>query len=217
MKLIVGLGNPGEKYAHTRHNLGFTVVDQLLKDYEPVEKTRWDLNAKVKGEIVQFDWQPKEGKEERVILAKPTTYMNNSGMAVVRICEYYKVVPEDLWVVYDELDLPLGSMKIRFGGAAAGHRGVESIINALGTDKFWRFRLGIGAGAEHSSRVSRENGGTEKLIARRKVHDTQDFVLGKFTTHDSNKVRELIKHGSKALQSALEKGITTAQNRYNTK
>lgn len=218
MKLIVGLGNPGEKYEGTRHNLGFIVVDQLLKDYEPVEKTIWGKEPKLKSDIVHFDWEPKGGTAERVLLAKPTTYMNNSGMAVSLIRDYYKVDPLDIWIVYDELDLPVGSMKIRLGGAAAGHHGVESIIAALGTDKFWRFRLGIGVGNEkHSARQSRENGGNEKLIARRKIHDVEDFVLSQFGTQDRSKIRELIKHGSKALQAALEKGMKSAQNRYNTK
>lgn len=217
MKLIVGLGNPGEKYEGTRHNLGFVVLDQLLKDFEPVEKTNWDASAKLKSDIVLIDWQPKEGKDERVILAKPTTYMNNSGMAVALIRDYYNIVPEDIWVVHDELDLPLGSMKIRLGGAAAGHHGVESIIAALNTDKFWRFRLGIGAGSEHSARHSRENGGNEKLIARRKLHNVEDFVLGHFDGHDKGKLKDIIKSGSKALEAALEKGIKSAQNRFNTK
>ena len=139
-------------------------------------------------------------------------------MAVSLVREYYKIDPGDMWVVYDELDLPVGSMKVRLGGAAAGHHGVESIIEALGTDKFWRFRLGIGVGHEkHSSRQMRENGGQEKLIARRKIHNVEDYVLSGFQSDDKGKIKELIKHASKALQIALEKGIKTAQNRYNTK
>src|SRR5258705_3926521 len=144
MKLIVGLGNPGEKYTHTRHNFGFTVVDKFLKDFEPVSTTVWSVNEKLKSDIALLDWKPKVGKLERVILAKPLTYMNNSGLAVGLITAFYKIDPEDIWVVYDELDLPVGAMKIRFGGAAAGHHGVESIMEHLKTDKFWRFRLGIG-------------------------------------------------------------------------
>jgi peptidyl-tRNA hydrolase, PTH1 family len=218
MKLIVGLGNPGDKYEGTRHNLGFIVVEQLLKDYEPVEKTVWSKDAKLKSDVVRFDWQPKGGADERIILAKPMTYMNNSGMAVELLRNYYKVDPSDIWIVHDELDLPLGSMKIRLGGAAAGHHGVESIMAALGTDKFWRFRLGIGVGNEkHTARQSRENGGNEKLISRRKIHSVEDFVLGRFTVHDKGKIKELTKAGSKALQIALEKGMKAAQNRYNTK
>ena len=218
MKVIVGLGNPGEKYEQTRHNLGFTVIDQFLRDFQPVEKTKWDDNPKLKSQTVQMVWERQGAPGEKVLLVKPLTYMNNSGMAVSLVRAYYKVDTQDIWVIYDELDLPVGSMKIRLGGAAAGHHGVESIIDALGTDAFWRFRLGIGVGHEkHSSRQMRENGGNEKMIARRKIHDVEDFVLSRFRTQDRSKVKEVIKHGSKALQVALEKGIKTAQNRYNTK
>src|SRR5436190_20502843 len=119
MKVIVGLGNPGEKYENTRHNLGFLVVGHVLKDLGTI-KDDWDKSSKLKSEIASFTLQ-----HEKLLLAKPQTFMNNSGMAVKLLLDYYKVLPEDLWIVYDELDLPLGSMKIRFGGAAAGHRGVE--------------------------------------------------------------------------------------------
>ncbi len=214
MKLIIGLGNPGDKYTDTRHNLGYVVVDQLLKDYEPVDKTKWDTVPKLKSDIVQIDWQPKQGKAERVILAKPTTYMNNSGMAVSLIRDYYKIASEDIWIVYFKLDLPLGSMKIRLGGAAAGHKGVESIIAALGTDKFWRFRLGIGEGQVKQTVQTAD--GEKKRVTRQKVHHVEEFVLGKFSTHEKGKLKEIIKTGSKALEIALGKGLKTAQNRYNT-
>lgn len=218
MKLIIGLGNPGEKYEGTRHNLGFTIIDQFLRDFEPVEKTKWDESAKLKSFIVSTVWPRKSGESEKIILLKPKTYMNNSGLSVSLAKEYYNIDAADIWIIHDELDLPVGSMKIRFGGAAAGHRGVESIIATLGTDKFWRFRLGIGVGHEkHTSRLMREDGGREKLIARRKIHDVEDFVLSSFSTRDRSKVKEIIKHGSKALQVALESGIQAAQNRYNTK
>ena len=199
MKLIIGLGNPGGKYENTRHNLGFTIVDHLLKHYETVTENLWSKQEKLKSEVAVFDWQPKEGKAERVILAKPQTYMNNSGMAVQLIASYYKVAPEDIWVIYDELDLPLGSMKIRFAGAAAGHHGVESLIEKLGTDKFWRFRMGIGQDDGHVS------------------GDGADYVLGTFSGHEHGKLKELIKHGVGAAEHALEKGLEAAMNRYNTK
>jgi PTH1 family peptidyl-tRNA hydrolase len=198
MKLIVGLGNPGEKYESTRHNFGFWAIDQLLKDTKSAEASVWSKNEKLKSEIAKLD--------DAAILAKPTTYMNNSGMAISLVASYYKIAPEDVWVVYDELDLPIGSMKIRFGGAAAGHHGVESVIEKLGTDKFWRFRLGIGT--SHSK---------DHAIGRQKIHDAEDYVLGSFQSKDHGKVRELTKHASQALQLALEKGMEEAMNRYNTK
>jgi PTH1 family peptidyl-tRNA hydrolase len=215
MKLIVGLGNPGEKYEGTRHNFGFLVADQFVKDYSSIPPISWSSNNKLKSEVALIDWQPKAGELERVILAKPQTYMNNSGMAVNLLVSYYKVKPEDLWVVYDELDLPVGTMKIRFGGAAAGHHGVESIIEKLSTDKFWRFRLGIGS-FHQAGRLSREEG-REHTVGRHNFSDAEEYVLGQFTGHDKGKVRELLKHGSQALQMALEKGIEASMNRYNTK
>src|SRR5262249_33115123 len=136
-----------------------------------------------------------------------------SGMAVSLLASFYKIKPEDMWIVYDELDLPLGSMKIRFGGAAAGHHGVESIMEQLGTDKFWRFRMGIGT--THLHEVGDD--GKPHALGRTEIRDAQDFVLSTFGHSDQGKVRELIKHGSDALQMALEKGMESAMNRYNTK
>lgn len=192
MKLIVGLGNPGEKYENTRHNVGFMVVEKFLKDFEPVKKTLWQNEKKFKSDIALFDWQPKTGESTRVILAKPQTFMNNSGMAVSLLAEYYKVPPEDIWLIYDELDLPLGSLKIRFGGAAAGHHGVESVMEHIGTDKFWRFRLGIGL-AQKSSTVN-EDGETIKV--RKTVKEATDYVLGSFQTKDENKIKDTIKNST---------------------
>src|SRR6185369_325484 len=216
MKLIVGLGNPGEKYEHTRHNFGFTVVEQFLKDFESVDKTVWSLSDKVKSDIALIDWKSKIGNTERIILAKPKTYMNNSGMAVGLLASFYKVDSADIWIVYDELDLPVGSMKIRFGGAAAGHHGVESIMENLGTDKFWRFRMGIGVSHPHTGRERREDG-KNHTVGSQAIKKADQLVLGKFSSGEQGKVRELIKHGSDALQMALEKGMEASMNRYNTK
>lgn len=204
MKLIVGLGNPGVKYESTRHNVGFMVIEHLLKDLAPVNKSNWDKNEKLKSEVYIFDYQPKTGEGEKVILVKPLTYMNNSGMAVSLVSKFYKVKPSDIWIVHDELDLPLGSMKIRLGGSGAGNHGVESVIGSLGTDKFYRFRMGIGLSREH------------KEMAKHKVN-AQDYVLTNFHGAEKSKARALVKRGSKALVGALEKGIESAQNQFNTK
>lgn len=201
MKLIVGLGNPGEKYESTRHNLGFQAIDHLLKDTHSAKEAVWTKSAKLKSEIATID-----SETEKVILAKPQAYMNNSGLSVSLLLNYYKVDPSDLWIVYDELDLPVGSMKIRFGGAAAGHHGVESVMEKIGTDKFWRFRLGIGASHDKEHPIGRQN-----------IKKAKEFVLGGFGTGDKGKVRELIKHASKALQMALDKGIEASMNRFNTR
>lgn len=208
MKLIVGLGNPGEKYQNTRHNLGFQAIEHLLKDTQSAKKAVWVSSSKLKSYIAPIDINPSAGSgpDGKVLLAKPQTYMNNSGMAVSLLINYYKIKPEDLWVVYDELDLPAGSMKIRFGGAAAGHHGVESIMEKIGTDKFWRFRLGIGASHDK-----------EHVIGRQNIKKAKEYVLGGFSTKDQGKIRELIKHASKALQMGLKKGIEPAMNRFNTR
>lgn len=203
MKLIVGLGNPGDKYTTTRHNLGFMVVEQFLKDFNSAEDTVWSANEKLKSDIALIDWQPKIGDSERVILAKPKTYMNNSGMGVSLIAQFYKVKPEDIWIIHDELDLPLGTLRIRFGGAAAGHHGVESVLEHLGTDKFWRFRLGIGSSHPHEGKQIMPN--------------AEDYVLGGFGSGEQGKVRDILKHATQALEYALEKGLEATMNKFNTK
>lgn len=205
MKLIVGLGNPGEKYEKTRHNLGFMVIEKFLKDFEPVRKTVWENQNKFKSDIVQIEWQPQHGNLEKVILAKPKTYMNNSGMAIRLISDFFKITPSDIWIVNDDIDLPLGAMKIRFGGASAGHHGVDSVMSSLGTDKFWRFRMGIGM----------ENG--KLKIENRKLKNVEDYVLKNFVGGERGKLKELIKRGAKAIVMALEEGIERAMNRFNTK
>lgn len=205
MKLIVGLGNPGEKYQKTRHNLGFLVADQFLKNFETAAKTVWKENKKFKSDISEIEWQPKKGKAEKVIIAKPNVYMNNSGMAVSLISQYLNIQISDIWIVHDELDLPLGSMKIRFGGASAGHNGVESIIKSLGTDKFYRVRLGIGK---------------EKVIekmAKHKFKNTKDYVLSSFSPQEKGKIKNLIKHAAQALAEVLENGAGAAMNKFNTR
>ena len=206
MKLIVGLGNPGTKYEKTRHNVGFMVVEQFLKDFEPVEKTAWSDEAKFKSDIVELEWKPKHGQAEKVLLAKPKTFMNNSGMTGKLLITNYQLPITDLWVVHDDVDLPLGSMKIRFGGASAGHRGVTSIMGALKTDKFWRFRVGIG----HP-----RHGFTGRNM-KYDVKGVDEYVLKIFSPSERGKVKELIKRGAKALAMALEEGIEAAQNRFNT-
>jgi len=213
MKLIVGLGNPGEKYEKTRHNLGFMALDHFFKDNTTVEKTSWNTDKKIKSETAQLDWQPKVGKSERIILLKPLTYMNNSGLAVSLAINYYKVSPGDLWIAYDDLDLPLGGLKIRPGGAAAGHHGVESVMASLNTDKFWRFRMGIGFPRVRNV----DEDGTEHIKSRRTIGKPEDYVLGSFGTQDHNKVRDVIKSCSQAFEVALEKDMATAMNRFNTK
>lgn len=214
MKLIVGLGNPGLKYERTRHNLGFIVVEHFLKDFTPVKDGTWEDSKKFKSEIAEITWQRRSSRSssgqaliEKVILAKPKTYMNNSGMAVKIIKDFYKIDSADIWVIHDDVDLPLGSMKIRLGGASAGHKGVDSIINTLGTDKFWRFRLGIGKPKQNLNEKHRA------VIFK----GVDDYVLGELMGGDWSRAKTLIKKSVKAIETALEKDLATAMNRFNTK
>lgn len=202
MKLIVGLGNPGLKHEKTRHNLGFMVIDALFKDYSSA-KDNFRNENKFKAQLSEITWKSKNGKEERVVLAKPQTYMNNSGMAVSSISKFYKIDFSDVWVVHDEVDLPLGAMKIRLGGSSAGHKGVESLIESLKTDKFWRFRVGIGS--QH-----------QKMPGKR-LKQIDNFVLGTFSESERGKQREIIKKCKKALEEGLENGLEKAMNKFNAK
>ena len=124
-------------------------------------------------------------------------------MAVQIISSLYKIKPEDIWIIHDDFDLPTGSMKIRFGGASAGHHGVESIISTLKTDKFWRFRMGTGEQKSKAEKIKKKN--------------AEDFVLSGFGKGEAGKIRELIKRGSKAIQMALEESLLASQNRFNTR
>jgi len=229
MKLIVGLGNPGGKYEKTRHNLGFLVLDRFLRDFSQVQKTIWEDNKKFKCDISQIEWQPKHRNLEKVILIKPKTYMNNSGLCVELISSFYKINPSDIWIINDEIDLPLGSMKIRFGGGSAGHKGVMSIMSSLGTEKFWRFRLGIGHPKRNeNSRLPKTGTGGQaefriqtsdrkRKFKNRGLKKIDELVLSTFSEGEFGKARELIKRGSKAIAEALENGLEKAMNRFNTK
>lgn len=204
MKLIVGLGNPGLKHEKTRHNFGFMILESLFKDLS-TPKENLKEEKKFHGEIAEINWKSKKSQTEKIILIKPSTYMNNSGMAVKAISDFYKISSNDIWVIHDEIDLPLGAMKIRFGGSSAGHKGVESIMEHLKTEKFWRFRMGIGKQAQ------------KEKIAGKRVKPIDDFVLGEFGEGERGKQRELIKRGVKSVQDALEKGLEKAMNHFNTK
>ncbi len=212
MKLIVGLGNPGLKYEKTRHNLGFMIVEKFLKDFKGIKETVWENNQKFKSEISQIEWQPRHGRLEKIILAKPKTYMNNSGLSVGLISSFYKINPSEIWIIHDEIDLPLGSIKIRLGGGSAGHKGVMSIMNSLGTEKFWRFRLGIGHSIKNKKSSIRQ-----AQDKNQKLRNIDKFVLSEFDRSEIGKAHEIIKRGSKAIAEALENGLEKAMNRFNTK
>jgi PTH1 family peptidyl-tRNA hydrolase len=189
MKLIIGLGNPGEKYQKTRHNLGFMVINELAEKILPLPKTKWRMDRKTNSLLIKINPQ--------LILVRPQTMMNTSGFAVAKLVSFYQVEPSNVWIVHDDVDLPLGRIRIRKGGAAAGHHGVESIINQLGTDQFVRFRLGI----SHPGR------GKDDLVEK--------YVLEKFRPKEKSEVKKMIKKVIAALKLSFEKGLDVAMNEFN--
>ena len=188
MKLIVGLGNPGIEYQFTPHNLGFLTVDRLAE--------RWRLE--IKNRHCQALTARATVGEETVLLAKPETYMNLSGLAVRELVDEYEVAPEQgLIVVYDELDLPFGAIRIRPRGGTAGHNGMESILGALGTDQFLRVRLGIAP--DH------------------KVSDGAGYVLSQFRRSQYKVLDETLDMAAEAVEMILREGAAAAMNRFNRK
>jgi len=196
MKLIVGLGNPGGEYESTRHNIGFMVVEKLAHELTMGTVT-WKEDEKHKALLY---------KKGDIIFAKPLTFMNNSGIPVQSIMNFYKLSVSDLWVVHDDIDLPLGKIRIRENGGTGGHHGIESVVAALKTDAFVRFRLGIGRGKDTPPGVR------EKNLHHRSVIQ---YVLSRFTRHEAGDLKHLVKHGTEAVRIALMQGIDKAMNRFN--
>ena len=184
MKVLVGLGNPGKEYEKTWHNLGFETVQLFSKQ---IGATDFKLKKKLKSLVADTTIG-----EEKIILALPQTFMNKSGEAVRELISFYKINLTDLWVIHDEIDLEIGSIKISTNVSGAGHRGVQSIIDALGSQVFTRFRIGIRS--ERQGQVP-----------------TEDFVLQKY---DRKTVEPIIKKTSAAIQAALAAGLAKAQNQF---
>lgn len=176
---VVGLGNPGAKYARTRHNLGWLALDSLQSAWGGNE---WQLEKKFQAEISEF---VRGGK--KVFLIKPQTFMNDSGRSVRSVLDFYKAGPSDLIVIHDEADLPFGKVKTTLSSRAAGHNGVQDIIDTLGTQDFRRLRLGVGKNA--NPHVS-----------------TADHVLQPFTAEESLALPDLLKQATILLETDLLKG-----------
>ena len=188
MKLIVGLGNPGDEYKLTPHNLGFLVVDRVASE-RGIEIRNRRCRA-LTGRI--------QVGEEPVLLAKPETYMNLSGLSVRELVAEYELRPEtDLIVVQDELDFPLGTLRIQTRRSSAGHNGIESIIGALGTQDFLRIRMGV--------------------APERKVEDGQSYLLSPFRKADVAVVEGMIETAADAVKAILTEGAAAAMNRFNRK
>lgn len=184
MKMIVGLGNPGEKYLRTRHNLGFMVIDEFSQQ----------LGMGGFQHKFQSLFCKKEVEHEEIILLKPQTFMNLSGIAVQEVANMYKCQPRDVMVVCDDLDLPLGKLRIRRSGGCGGHRGLESVASSLGTADFPRLRIGIG---------------------RPKFNDTSRFVLSMFSAEEDVEIAKSLQEACKALKTWVYKGIESCMNENN--
>ncbi len=202
MKAIVGLGNPGKKYEKTRHNVGFRAVDEIAVNFQfPIFNFQSIFNAQIsKGEIAN----------QKIILVKPQTFMNNSGKSVKILNTKYKIQDTNLFVVHDDIDLPFGKIKIVKSRGAAGHKGIESIIKELGTKNFVRFRIGIKPqttekpAGSYAVRRIRQN---TKFLAR--------FVLQKFNKEEEKILKKVIEKAVEAIEMAIKEGAEKAMNQYN--
>jgi PTH1 family peptidyl-tRNA hydrolase len=180
--LVVGLGNPGPRYEGNRHNIGFMVVDAVLKEVDAKSYRRREDLADTEQYVLHAVSLPRVKGD--FLLLKPMTYMNLSGLAVARVCKDYGVPPRQTVVVHDELDLPLGKAKLKLGGGAAGHNGVSSIMDELGTADFYRMRLGVGRPEQSwmvKEYVLEDFAGEEAEIAARvvaKARDTLPILFG---------------------------------------
>lgn len=185
MKIIVGLGNPGSKYALTRHNMGFMVADELAAAHN-LQFSR----GKFKSVLASG---PIAGQE--VIIAKPQTFMNLSGEAVGPLVRFYKLPLPELLVVYDDIDVPFGALRIRPSGSSGGHKGLKSIIQNLGADEFPRLRVGI--------------------RGQQPPEDLTEYVLDEFTLEEKVELRNIVQRASKALEAVISAPLEEAMNRFN--
>jgi PTH1 family peptidyl-tRNA hydrolase len=193
MKLIIGLGNPGKIYVRNRHNIGFRSVDHLAKLYT-IGTHKRQCHAQVgTGKIADI----------KVMLAKPATFVNQSGEAAICLLHNYDLKPNDLIVIHDDLDLPLGKLRLRPEGSAGGHKGIASIITALGNEDFARIKVGIGRPLDRDGNAITDEDGIV------------DYVLSDFTPREDDIIKATIAQVVKAIQSILTEGITAAMNKFN--
>jgi PTH1 family peptidyl-tRNA hydrolase len=186
MYIIAGLGNPGKRYENTRHNLGFITIDAIARE-NGIHVNKIKHKALVGEGIISG---------QRVLLVKPQTYMNLSGESIREVIEYYKTEPENLLVIYDDIDIPLGQIRVRKKGSAGTHNGMRSIIYQIQTDLFPRIRIGIGG--------ERKRG----LI---------NYVIGGFKKEEKETIEDAVIRAAKAAVSILEKGIEKTMSEYNVK
>lgn len=184
MKVIVGLGNPGGQYAETRHNVGFMLADSVAVALKA------DFRPKYQGLFAEISLD-----KERIYLLKPQTYMNLSGRALLDLVRFYKISAEDVLVIHDDMDLPLGKIRLRNQGSPGGHNGIRSIIGELGTEKFWRLKIGVGRPPEH--------------------WDPAHYVLSPFSGDEVPVLKEVLERSEKALRLWAEGESEKAMNLYN--
>lgn len=187
MKLVVGLGNPGDQYRYSRHNVGFLAVDDLA------EKLNINLGRRSFSSVIGFG----NIQETRLVLAKPQTYMNLSGYAVKEIKDYFQVAPHDLVVIHDDLDLPFGTIRLKKSGGFAGHKGLQSVARSLQTSDFIRVRLGIGR--------PQENIPVEK------------YVLSSFSPEEMEALPAILARAGEAVADLISLGIQAAMARHHIK
>lgn len=185
---VIGLGNPGKKYASTRHNLGFLALDRLRQSFHGSD---WQLEKKFQAEISEASH-----KQYKLFLVKPQTFMNNSGESVQKLLTFYKASPKDIIVLHDEVDIPFGKIKTTLSSRAAGHNGVRDIIEKLGTQDFRRIRLGVGKPARNTSRS--DVGGSENPNV-----SLADHVLQNFSPDETEKLPTLFEATEHLLEKLL--------------
>lgn len=185
MYIIVGLGNPTSRYAGTRHNVGFEVIDRLAKKYGIDVNTKKHKAMIGKGVI----------GTQKVLLVKPQTFMNLSGESVREIIDYYKAKESDLIIIYDDISLAVGQLRIRAKGSAGGHNGIKSIIQHTGTQEFWRIKVGVGEKPAH--------------------RDLADYVLGRFQGEEKEIMEEAFLDAADAAVVMMQDGIEAAMNQFN--
>ncbi|MEB3278286.1 MAG: aminoacyl-tRNA hydrolase [Lyngbya sp.] len=193
-QLIVGLGNPEPKYDRTRHNIGFEAIDILAKTWLiPLSE-----NRKFQGQFGEGTWRGSD----KIRLLKPLTYMNRSGQSIQAVVNWYKLPPESVLVVYDDMDLPVGRLRLRLSGSAGGHNGMKSTISHLGTQNFPRLRIGIGK---------------PKDPAASQTGETISHVLGKFSPSETQVMEKVLTLVLEAVELSLKQGVEKSMSLYNSR
>jgi PTH1 family peptidyl-tRNA hydrolase len=196
LHLVVGLGNPGSEYDRTRHNIGFALLDRLYASLTPAHLTSPPWRSKFGGLLAEFN-----GDRSRTLLLKPQTFMNRSGDSVQQCAAFYKLTPEQVFVVHDDLDLPLGAVRLKKGGGDGGHNGLRSVSSALGPD-YYRIRLGVGRPVA-----------TPEVLDRQEPRIVQ-WVLGRVSRGEEPLAAEMVERGVEALRALWSDGLSSAQNRF---